>query len=86
MFTHLYIISLSLSLSLSQTHTLTRTSAVSRDGTARLWDCGSAKCLDVLTTIQQPIHSCSITASELVAQRNPTPPIGRVQMIYYLFE
>ena len=52
-------------------------SAVSRDGTARLWDCGTARCLDKLTSIRQPINSCSLSASEVVAQRNPSPPLGR---------
>jgi proteasomal ATPase-associated factor 1 len=49
--------------------------SVSRDGCARLWDCGSGRCLDKLASIRQPINSCSLSASQLVAQRNPTPPL-----------
>jgi proteasomal ATPase-associated factor 1 len=49
--------------------------SVSRDGTARLWDCGTGRCLDKLTSIRQPINSCSLSASEVVAQRNPSPPL-----------
>ena len=56
-------------------HTHTRP-AVSRDGTARLWDCGSARCLAKVASIQHPIYSCSISASELVAKRNSVEPLG----------
>ena len=54
------------------THTHTHTLAVSRDGTARLWDCGSAHCLAKMASLNHPIHSCSLTSSEIVAQRNTT--------------
>ena len=60
----------------THTHTHTHMLAVSRDGTARLWDCGSARCLAKIVSITHPIHSCSVTASEAVAKRNPAQPLG----------
>lgn len=54
--------------------------AVSRDGTARLWDCGSASCLGTIASTDKPIYSCSISASDLVGKRNPTQPLGNATL------
>lgn len=36
----------------------------SRDGTARLWDCGMSTCLAVLADCGTPINGCSIGEAE----------------------
>ena len=35
--------------------------ACSRDGTVRLWDCGEAKCLTVVSKSDCPVNSCALT-------------------------
>ena len=35
-------------------------SACSRDGTVRLWDCGEAKCLAVVSKTYCPVNCCSL--------------------------
>ena len=35
-------------------------SACARDGTARLWDCGEAKCLSVVAKCDSPVNSCAL--------------------------
>lgn len=35
--------------------------ACSRDGTVRLWDCGEAKCLAVVSSGDCPVNSCALT-------------------------
>lgn len=37
-------------------------SACSRDGTARLWDCGESKCLAVLASCGCPINGCALAS------------------------
>lgn len=51
--------------------------AVSSDGTARLWDCGSGRCLSTLAKVRCPINSCALAASSIVGERNTTPPTGK---------
>ena len=34
--------------------------ACSRDGSARLWDCGTASCLGVLAECSRPINACAV--------------------------
>ena len=34
--------------------------ACSRDGSARLWDCGEAKCLAVVSKSDCPVNSCAL--------------------------
>lgn len=35
--------------------------ACSRDGTVRLWDCGEAKCLSVVSKSDCPVNSCALS-------------------------
>lgn len=35
--------------------------ACSRDGTVRLWDCGEAKCLSVVSKSDCAVNSCALT-------------------------
>ena len=51
--------------------------AVSSDGSARLWDCGSAKCLATITNTQCPINACAVASSTTLANQNTAPPTGK---------
>ena len=51
--------------------------ATSSDGTARLWDCGSAHCLATLADLGSPINACALASSVLVAEKNTIPPTGQ---------
>ena len=42
--------------------------ACSRDGTVRLWDCGEATCLSVVSKSDCPVNSCAL--SELHGMEN----------------
>ena len=44
--------------------------ACSRDGTVRLWDCGEATCLSVVSKSDCPVNSCALT--ELHGMENTT--------------
>ena len=46
-------------------------SACSRDGSVRLWDCGEAKYLAVVSKSDCPVNSCAL--KELHGMENDTP-------------
>ena len=51
--------------------------AVSSDGSVRLWDCGSAKCLATITNTHCPINACAVASSTTLANQNTAPPTGK---------
>ncbi|KFM72641.1 Proteasomal ATPase-associated factor 1, partial [Stegodyphus mimosarum] len=51
--------------------------SVSKDGTARLWDCGKSACLDVLTKENGNINCCAIAAVDIDVGRPEAPPNER---------
>ena len=42
-------------------HSVFVMAACSRDGSVRLWDCGEAKCLAVVSKDDCPVNSCALT-------------------------
>lgn len=39
--------------------------SVSKDGTARLWDCGTSACLDIISKENGNINSCSVAPVDI---------------------
>ena len=50
--------------------------AVSSDGCAKLWDCGSGSCLGDVASAQCPINACALSTSAMMAEKNTTEPPG----------
>lgn len=50
--------------------------AVSSDGSAKLWDCGSGSCIADLHSSQSPINACGLSTSAMMAEKNTTEPPG----------
>ena len=77
---HLYVSQKELTLCVCYTHPLSRfphnpftyTAATSKDGTARLWDCGSASCVATLASIPCPINSCSLMSTTYLLSKTHT--------------
>lgn len=55
--------------------------AVSSDGTAKLWDCGSAKCLDTLMTTGSAINACTLATDTSLLEKNGLPPEGELGFV-----
>ena len=56
---------------------LSHSPAVSSDGSARVWDCGSAKCLATITNTHCPINACAVASNTALANQNTAPPTGK---------
>ena len=51
--------------------------AVSRDGTARLWDCGSASSIATLVSMSCPINCCRLLSTSYMLQSGSTTCAGK---------
>ena len=55
--------------------------AVSDDGTSRLWDCGGSQCLSVIADISSPINSCDIKSIPSLINPPHTEPLSLVHYV-----
>lgn len=67
--------------------TVSHLAAVSSDGSAKLWDCGSGSCITDLISTQCPINACALSTSAVMAEKNTTEPPGitNVGMYSYMY-
>ena len=55
-------------------------SAVSSDGKALLWDCGSAQCLATVATLTCEINSCSLAVNSSLVGNHASSLKGKVNV------
>ncbi len=53
------------------------TLAVSKDGKALLWDCGSSQCLATVASLSCEINACSLAVSTHLLADNGSTPGGK---------
>ena len=53
-------------------------SACSRDGTAKLWNCGRGECDSTLIDCGSVINACSLCSQDLAAAKDRELPDGKV--------
>lgn len=58
--------------------------AVSSDGTAKLWDCGTGTSLATIATTQCPINACALHMCSLMASKNTLDPVGQLKNLFHI--
>lgn len=56
----------------------------SYDGTARLWECGSGQCIQVLASTGAPINGCGLVIDSALIPPSKTTPSGQLLCVWYI--